>query len=277
MTGINVYGTKNAKLMVSFLLLLGMVNTIPAIAQDDAKQLEIWQRRYNEYFLADYSKFWADTGIKQFYSYGTPCDLSGIYEFLSEVELANPRFPNPMKNMVMVDGLGYWATSWDYLDKLQNPGPGPDSRLRHVSYCTDFTAALILLRFLSYKEAVEIVESNPELLTRWQALWDRFSGPGICLLVGDVKHYSHGIYEFPLKFMEQNHDEILIRAIKLQNLESYIRAWHYSQITPLTIPHQGYLDFLRYKPFFEYEGLVDEFGRTIAEYSNADEKPQDKT
>lgn len=232
------------------------------------------QRHYNDSLLADYSKFWADTGIKKFYSYGIPCDLSEIYEFLSLVELENPRFPNPMKNMIMVDGLGYWATSWDYLDKLQNPGPGPDSRLRHVSYCTDFTAALILLRFLSYGDAVEIVESKPELLARWQALWDRFSGPGICLLVGDVKPQTDDICEFPLKFIGQNRNEILTRAIKLQNLKSYMRAWHFAECTPLLVPHHGYSDFLRFKPIFEYEGLVDEFGRAIEKEPDADDEPR---
>ncbi len=195
---------------------------------------------------SDFTKFWADTGIRQFYGYGMPVDLSNLYEFFSALERENPRFTNPMKSMVMVDGRGYWAENWDYLAEQQVPKAANLPR-----YCTDFVAGLILLRLLSFDDAVRTIEGNPALLCEWTNLWDAYAGQCISIISQEIQPF-YPEAQCPFLFLEKGQSDILYRVLRLYFQSSYMDARNYALATPLLMPFSEWDAFIKDKAFAEF-------------------------
>ncbi|MEP0814126.1 MAG: hypothetical protein HRF49_05615 [bacterium] len=206
----------SVNLVFVFLLLLVQV----VMVQDaPANSTEISGQRY--------SQFWSNTCCRALYGYGIKSDLSAIYEFLTDVEQYDSTLANPMKRMEPVPTAG--ASRWDYASA---------DAINSRDYCTDFVGALILLRFCSFSQALDLLRGNHELQSEFDLLWRKYSGPAICLM----EDQGSLLEDWPntVSFLEADSTGVAINILRIEFSETYSSSRDFVQDNPIYRPYHSW-------------------------------------
>ncbi len=177
----------------------------------------------------EYSKFWAHSGVISFYAYGESADLSDVYDFFEMLQLNNNELKNPMKKMRNPENIGYWASTWDYTNPLDE--------LRRM-YCTDYTAAIALLEVLCFDDAYNLIHSDKELKSKYTDLFEEYSSACLGLLSKDIPMvYDPSLEPLPENASQEDKDRYLgwMEHLKLHPCMFLNRSYNLVQYRLLTL------------------------------------------